>query len=123
MTVSRVIFKNRLARSGWGNAFLLLFLCLIAVLMLLPFIYTISTSLKPVNELWLFPPRFFVKHPTWENFGDLFYLMADSWVPFSRYIFNTVFITAVGTVGHILFASLCAYPISKSISFGVNVTF
>ncbi len=113
MTVSRLIFKNRLARSGWGNAFLLLFLCLIAALMLLPFVYTISTALKPVNELWLFPPRFFVKHPTWENFGDLFYLMADSWVPFSRYIFNTVFITVVGTVGHIVFASLCAYPISK----------
>ena len=81
--------------------------------MLLPFVYTVSTSLKPVNELWLFPPRFFVKHPTWRNFGDLVYLMSDSWVPFSRYIFNTVFITVVGTVGHIVIASMCAYPISK----------
>ena len=84
-----------------------------AALMLLPFVYTVSPSLKPVNELWLFPPRFFVKHPTWRNFGDLVYLMSDSWVPFSRYIFNTVFITVVGTVGHIVIASMCAYPISK----------
>ena len=113
MTVTRCLFKNRLARSGFGNFLLLLFLCLVAALMLLPFVYTVSTSLKPVNELWLFPPHFFVKHPTWRNFGDLVYLMSDSWVPFSRYIFNTVFITVVGTVGHIVIASMCAYPISK----------
>ena len=113
MTVTRCLFKNRLARSGFGNFLLLLFLCLVAALMLLPFVYTVSTSLKPVNELWLFPPRFFVKHPTWRNFGDLVYLMSDSWVPFSRYLFNTVFITVVGTVGHIVIASMCAYPISK----------
>ena len=113
MTVTRCLFKNRLARSGFGNFLLLLFLCLVAALMLLPFVYTVSASLKPVNELWLFPPRFFVKHPTWRNFGDLVYLMSDSWVPFSRYIFNTVFITVVGTVGHIVIASMCAYPISK----------
>lgn len=113
MTVTRCLFKNRLGRSGFGNFLLLLFLCLVAALMLLPFVYTVSTSLKPVNELWLFPPRFFVKHPTWRNFGDLVYLMSDSWVPFSRYIFNTVFITVVGTVGHIVIASMCAYPISK----------
>ncbi len=81
--------------------------------MVLPFIYTISTSLKPANELWRFPPEFFVKSPTLKNFIDLFNLMADSWVPFSRYIFNTAFVTVVGTVATIIVASLGAYPISK----------
>ena len=81
--------------------------------MILPFVYTISTSLKPANELWLFPPRFFVIKPTLKNFSDLFSLMSDSWIPFSRYIFNTVFITAAGTLLHIVLASMCAYPLSR----------
>ena len=113
MSIRNHIFKYRLARSVWGNVLLVLFLLVIAAVMILPFVYVISTALKPSNELWLFPPRFIVRHPTMKNFTDLFSLMDDSWVPFSRYIFNTVFVTAVGTVGHILIASLCAYPISK----------
>lgn len=113
MTIVRYIFKNRLARSAWGNILLILFLILMAFCMMLPFIYTISTALKPSNELWLFPPRFFVRHPTMKNFSDLFNLMSESWVPLSRYGFNTVFITLVGTVGHIFLASLCAYPLSR----------
>lgn len=113
MSIRNHIFKYRLVRSVWGNVLLVLFLLVIAAVMILPFVYVISTALKPSNELWLFPPRFIVRHPTMKNFTDLFSLMDDSWVPFSRYIFNTVFVTAVGTVGHILIASLCAYPISK----------
>lgn len=113
MKVFKYVFKNRLARSLWGNLLLLLFLVLIAMVMMLPFVYTISTALKPSNELWLFPPRFFVRHPTLKNLSDLFNLMSDSWVPLSRYLFNTVLITVAGTVGHILLASLCAYPLSK----------
>ena len=48
-----------------------------------------------------------------KNYTGLFEIMSTSWVPFSRYIFNTVFITVVGCVGHIIISSLCAYPISK----------
>ena len=61
----------------------------------------------------MFPPRFFVVHPTFSNFTYLFSLMSDSWVPFSRYIFNTVFITAVGTFFYVFVASLAAYSLSK----------
>ena len=81
--------------------------------MVLPVVYAISTSLKPNSELWLFPPRFIVRKPTLKNYTGLFEIMSTSWVPFSRYIFNTVFITVVGCVGHIIISSLCAYPISK----------
>lgn len=113
MSIFKYIFKQKLARSIWGNILLILFLVGVGFIMLLPFIYTISTALKPANELWLFPPEFFVRHPTLKNFRDLFGIMSDSWVPFSRYIFNTVFITVVGTIGSIIFGSLAAYPLSK----------
>ena len=113
MSILRVIFKKKVSRSIGGDIVLVVFLSLIGILMILPFVYTISTSLKPANELWLFPPRFFVIKPTLKNFSDLFSLMSDSWIPFSRYIFNTVFITAVGTLLHIVLASMCAYPLSR----------
>lgn len=110
--MAKSIFKNKLARSAWGDILLLLFLILVGIVMLLPFVYTISTSLKPMNELWLFPPRFLVQDPTIDNFRDLFQLMSNSWVPFSRYLFNTFFVTIVGTVGHIVISAMCAYPVS-----------
>lgn len=113
MSITKQLFKKKLARSAWGDMILILFLSFIGVLMMTPFVYTVSTSLKPANELWLFPPRFFVNSPTSKNYRDLFILMSDSWIPFSRYIFNTVFITVTGTVGHIIIASMCAYPMSK----------
>ena len=113
MSILHSIFKKKVSRSVGGDIILILFLSLMGILMILPFVYTISTSLKPANELWLFPPRFFVIKPTLKNFSDLFSLMADSWIPVSRYIFNTVFITAAGTALHIILASMCAYPLSR----------
>ncbi len=104
--------KRRVSRSLGGDIVLVLFLLLIAAVMLLPLVYAVSTSLKPNNELWLFPPRFFVSHPTVKNYKGLLELMSSSWVPFSRYLFNTLFVTVVGCVGHIIVASMCAYPLS-----------
>lgn len=81
--------------------------------MFLPMYYTIIQALKPLNELFYFPPRFYVVNPTLTNFSDLFNLMGDSWVPFSRYIFNTVLISVGGTFGNLVLASLCAYALAK----------
>ncbi len=105
--------KSKVSRSLSGDIILILFLILLASFMVLPVVYAISTSLKPNSELWLFPPQFIVRKPTLKNYTGLFEIMSTSWVPFSRYIFNTVFITVVGCVGHIIISSLCAYPISK----------
>lgn len=113
MTITKNLFKKRIARSIGGDIVLIVFLAIVGYIMLLPFIYTVSTALKPADELWLFPPRFFVHHPTLKNFRDLFSFMSDSWVPFSRYVFNTCFMTVLGTVGSIIVCSMCAYPISK----------
>lgn len=88
-------------------------LLVFGVIMALPLVYAIMNSLKPLEEFFYFPPRLFVVNPTIKNFRDLFHLMSNSWVPFSRYIFNTVFITTVGTTGHVFIASLCAYAMAK----------
>ncbi|MBO5286765.1 MAG: carbohydrate ABC transporter permease [Clostridia bacterium] len=102
-----------LNRSVGGDAGIFFFLAIMGVFMFLPMYYVIIQSLKPLDELWMFPPRFYVIKPTGKNFGDLFSLLSDSWVPFSRYIFNTVFITAAGTFGNLFFSSLAAYAVSK----------
>ncbi|MBP5209709.1 MAG: carbohydrate ABC transporter permease [Clostridia bacterium] len=102
-----------LNRSAGGDAGITVMLSLLGAFMFLPMLYVIMQSLKPLDELFMFPPRFFVIKPTLKNFRDLFLLMNDSWVPFSRYIFNTVFITFCGTLGNLIFASLAAYALAK----------
>ncbi|MBQ2767675.1 MAG: carbohydrate ABC transporter permease [Clostridia bacterium] len=105
--------KVVLNRSAGGDAGIVFLLVILGAFMFLPMLYVIMQSLKPLDELWMFPPRFYVVKPTFKNFKDLFTLMNDSWVPFSRYIFNTVFISVVGTAGHLFFASLAAYAFAK----------
>jgi len=105
--------RKKVNRSWYGTLALFLFIGLVGAFMALPLIYTINNAFKPLDEIFLFPPRFFVRNPTTNNFVDLVHLMADSWVPFSRYIFNTFFITIVGTAGHIIFSAAAAYPLAK----------
>lgn len=92
---------------------LLIVLLFFACFMVLPIVLAISNSLKPLNELWEFPPKLIPREPTWKNFADMFNIMASSLVPFSRYIFNTVMITVLGTIGNLLFSTMCAYPLAK----------
>ena len=72
----------------WGDIFLYLFLILVAMVMGFPIVYAISSALKPLDELFMFPPRIFPINPTFDNFSDLFVTMGKSWVTFSRYLFN-----------------------------------
>lgn len=102
-----------LNRSVGGDAGIFFFLLIMGIFMFLPMYYTVIQSLKPLDELWMFPPKFYVVKPTSKNFTDLFSLLSTSWVPFSRYIFNTVMITFLGTFGNLFFSSLAAYALSK----------
>jgi ABC-type glycerol-3-phosphate transport system permease component len=90
-----------------------IFLILIGVFMILPLVYATVNAFKPLEEFFIFPPRFYVSNPTLNNFSDLYKLTANLWVPFSRYIFNSVYISAVATVGHIILASTAAYVMAK----------
>lgn len=105
--------KVVLNRSAGGDAGITVMLVLLGAFMFLPMVYAIMQALKPLDELWIFPPRFYVVNPTLKNFGDLFRLMSTSWVPFSRYIFNTVMISVVGTTGNLILSSLAAYALAK----------
>jgi len=81
--------------------------------MLLPIVFIFSHAFKPPDELFAYPPRFFVTNPTFKNFSDLFTRMATSGVPVSRYLFNSVFITLVTVGASILVSSTAAYALSK----------
>lgn len=90
-----------------------IFLFLIGGFMVLPIIYMISTSMKPYEEFFLFPPRLFVRRPTIDHFTDLLFALSATWIPFSRYVVNSVFVTTV-TVGLVLvIQSMAAYPLAK----------
>lgn len=105
--------EKKLNRSLPVSIMLFLFLAVFGMFMAIPLVYAINNAFKPLDELFIFPPKFFVRNPTLDNFFDLVAVMGDSWVPLSRYFANTVIITVVGTVGHILLASMAAYPLAK----------
>ncbi|MBQ0125413.1 MAG: carbohydrate ABC transporter permease [Clostridiales bacterium] len=105
--------KVVLNRSAGGDAGISVFLIIFGAFMFIPMYYAVVQSLKPLDELWYFPPKFYVVNPTFNNFKEMFSSMSTSWVPFSRYIFNTVLVAVVGTFGNLLFGSLAAYAISK----------
>jgi ABC-type glycerol-3-phosphate transport system permease component len=109
----KLVGGRRLNRSYGGDAFIFTILIVFGAFFAYPLVYAINNAFKPMNEIFLFPPRLWVRRPTMNNFQDLFIIMSKSWVTFSRYIFNTVFITAVGTAGLILFASMGAFVVSK----------
>ncbi|MGI6744287.1 MAG: carbohydrate ABC transporter permease [Eubacteriales bacterium] len=102
-----------LNRSVGGDVGISAILIIMGAFMFLPMLYVVLQSLKPFDELFVYPPRFYVVRPTLQNFSDLFTLMSDSWVPFSRYIFNTVLISVFGTLGNLILSSMCAYALSK----------
>ncbi len=108
-----LVKKRKPNRSIAGDIALYLFLLLVAAIMVFPIVYAVNAALKPLDELFMFPPRIFAKNPTINNFADLFVTMGKSWVTFSRYLFNTVFITAVGTAGHLMIASMGAFVLAK----------
>ena len=94
-----------------------------AVFMVLPIIYIFTTAFKPADELFKFPPSFFVKNPTWDNYKALFELMAGSSVPASRYLFNSVIVTVLTVVVSIFLAVSAGYVLSKKNFKGRNLLF
>lgn len=100
---------KRFTRSRAGNFFYFLFLILAGLFTILPLVYSIITSFKPLDEIMAFPPKFYVVRPTFKNYTILPELFSNLKVPFVRYIFNTLFISMVITVLHVIVASLAAF--------------
>ncbi|BCR36825.1 carbohydrate ABC transporter permease [Mariniplasma anaerobium] len=105
--------KKRINRSKAGDITLFAILLLFGAFSAFPLIMTASNAFKPLDELFLFPPRLLPRNITFDNFRDLSELMSNSWIPFTRYFFNTILITVLGTFGHVLIASMAAYPLAK----------
>lgn len=110
-------------RSIGGNIGTFIFLLIIALFMLLPLVFVVSSAFKPLSELFIFPPKLFPINPTLDNFKDLSSLLGDSWLPFSRYVFNSLAVTVIGTFGNIIFSSMAAYVLSKHNFPGKNILF
>ena len=111
--MSKLRTGRMLGRSRGGNIVMFFLLFVSGAFMVLPIVYSILQSLKPLNEINLFPPRFFVTQPTLSNYKKLLSLSANLWVPFSRYVFNSFFISITVTVLSVLISSMCAYPLAK----------
>ncbi|MBR7133177.1 MAG: carbohydrate ABC transporter permease [Clostridia bacterium] len=90
-----------------------LLLFLIGAFMALPLLYAVISAFKPMEEFFLFPPRFFVQNPTTDNFVQMVQIMSSMWVPFERYLFNTVIMSAGSTIVYVIIAVLAAYPLAK----------
>ena len=115
--------SKRYTRSRFGNAVYVTFLIFMGLFSVLPLIYCIATSLKPLDELMIFPPRFFVSRPTAQNYLALPGLLSNLRVPLSRYIFNSVFVSVVTTLLYVISSTMAAFVLTKTRVKGRKVMF
>ena len=107
--------SSRMVGSGVGvkRSVVTVFMIFLVAFTALPLIYIVNAAFKPLDELFLFPPTFFVKHPTGKNFRDLVISLGSSTVPFLRYVFNSVFVSLCVVVGTVIISSTAAFALSK----------
>lgn len=115
--------SRRYTRSKFGTFLIFVILTAAGLFSVLPLIYCICTAFKPLDELLIFPPRFFVRRPTIANFTVLPSLISSLKVPFSRYIFNSLFITLATTAVYIFISMMAAFALSKATFRGKNFIF
>ncbi len=111
--MKRRLMKKDVNRSASGNIAMFALLVIFGVFFLFPIVYAVNSAFKPMTEILIFPPRLFVRNPTAHNFIWLQHMTASFWVPLSRYLFNSFFVTIIGTAGHLFIASMAAYPFAK----------
>jgi len=114
---------NKFTRSKFGNFLCMLLIVGAGLFTMLPLIYAVVTSFKPIDELLIFPPTFFVRRPTTVNYVALPTLLSSLSVPLSRYIFNSLFITIVTSVLNIIFSAMAAFSLSKGTYKGRGIFF
>ena len=110
----RLIKKRRLwGGSRGGDIGIFILLLLVGIFMLFPIYFSIVQSIKPLEELFLFPPKLYVMRPTSQSFEDMLKVAGSMDVPFSRYVFNSVFVSVVVTATQLIFSSSAAYVLAK----------
>ncbi|HVL26129.1 MAG TPA: carbohydrate ABC transporter permease [Thermomicrobiales bacterium] len=112
--IARAARRRRIARIIAAYAAL----TVVGLLFLLPFVWMVSTSVKPNDQVFVYPPQWIPKPILWNNYAD-----AMTAVPFLRYFRNTLFISGMTVAGTLISCSLVAYGFSRVRWFGRDVVF
>ena len=96
-----------------GTWFKYIFMIVLVAAFAAPLWFLFVTAFKPLDELFLFPPRFYVMNPTFRNFTELVVAMDSATVPFTRYFFNSAVISTLSVSGAVIVCSFAAYSLSK----------
>lgn len=115
--------RIHLHKPSFAQVMLWLLLAGLVLISALPLFAMTCRALMPLDELYLYPPRLIVQKPTLRNFSDLLTSLSSSTVPFTRYIFNSLFTTVVTVVSSIMISSMGAYGLVKHKPAGANVIF
>lgn len=120
IALPRLRRKNKIEKEP---KFLYFAISVLGLTFIAPLYFLVIQAFKPLSELFLYPPRFYVMRPTIDNFSDLLIIAGQSWVPFSRYLFNSLFVTTAVVVLNVILASMAAYPMAKSKAPGMKAFF
>lgn len=101
------------AHFSKGQVKFLVILLPICFVMVLPLIFIFFNAFKPIDELFAFPPRFYVINPTWENFNDLFSMASNTKIPATRYLFNSIVSTVAVVIITVFISVSAGYVLSK----------
>lgn len=105
--------SRRAGQKNGGTVAIFIFLSILGIFMAFPIYLTIIMSVKPSQEWFIFPPKLYAMDPTLDNFRDMFRSAGQLWVPFSRYVANSCFVTLTVTVAQCFTASMAAFVLAK----------
>lgn len=105
--------NKRVGKSWTNDIGIFILLALLGLFMIAPIYIAIITSIKPVQEIFIMPPKLYAINPTGDNFRDLFQVANNSWVPFSRNVLNSLYVTIAATVLHVIFACMASFILAK----------
>ena len=115
--------KSFIRRLTFSKVMFAFFLIALLIFTAFPLVAMVNRAFMPLEELFVYPPRIIVRNATMKNFADLFTSLSASTVPFTRYIFNSLWITIISVVLSVVISCLGAYGLVKHKPYGANVLF
>jgi len=106
-------FRGQWLHITFGKTLMYAVMLVMVAFTSLPLVFLVNTAFKPMEELFLFPPRFFVMRPVLTNFTDLVFVVSSAAVPFTRFFFNSLFVTVSIVFLTVMVSSLGAYALVK----------
>lgn len=96
-----------------GQIKIMLIILPLVLFMGLPIVFIFCHAFKPMEELFAFPPKFFVTNPTLDNFRKLLKASRTAGIPMSRYAFNSIIVTLSVVFTSIVFSTAAGFALSK----------